>query len=156
MHSRAPRLYRLPHHSAEEWPDHVEVPSHTINFALDKIASGARIGECQFYGEPNFSSTREYPSVAWMVKRRVYRLRVSRLVLMLALDRPLLPGILALHSCNCSRCVSVAHLREGSNADNRADRVQLEADLRAGRVVPFVSPRDRATTFHRPRLATAA
>lgn len=153
MPSNVPRLYRLPHHSAEDYPDHIEVPAHTIRFALDKIASGGRIGDCRFYGKPNFTTADGYPAVYWMVKRRRFRLSVSRLVLIIALDRPMLPGMLALHSCNCSRCVNKEHIREGSPADNSADRMKLVADLRAGRVVPFASPRDR--DGFRPRLIAA-
>ena len=155
MRSNVPLRYRLPHHHADDWPDHIEVPAHTIRFALDKIASGGRIGDCRFYGKPNFTTADDYPAVYWMVKRRRFRLRVSRLVLMLSLDRPIPPGTLALHSCNCARCVNVDHIREGSHADNMQDRMKLVADLRAGRVVPFASPRDRAATFHRPRLIAA-
>jgi hypothetical protein len=45
-----------------------------------------------------------------------------RLSLAMALGRELAPGMYACHGCRSKNCVNPAHLREGTHADNMADR----------------------------------
>lgn len=150
--SNVPLRYRLPHHHADDYPDTIPIPARTMDAVLKRIITS---DGCHLYNGELCGRSVRYPMLTWRVQRRRYTMQVSRLVLTIALDRPIHPGMLALHNCNNSHCCRPDHIREGTYADNAADRMKLVADLRAGRVVPFVSPRDRATTFTRPRLAAA-
>ena len=47
---------------------------------------------------------------------------VTRAVLEAKLGRPILPKLMALHTCNNPACVAAAHLYEGTGRDNAKDR----------------------------------
>jgi hypothetical protein len=55
-----------------------------------------------------------YPRISFHCKTR----RLTRLVLEAKLNRPMLPGMYALHSCDRPRCVNPSHLREGTQSEN--------------------------------------
>lgn len=48
--------------------------------------------------------------------------RLTRYVLAQKLGRPLLPGMMALHTCDNPSCVEEEHLYEGTQSDNMRDR----------------------------------
>ena len=153
MHSNAPRLYRLTHHSADDWPDHIEVPDRKLTYVSHHVTK-REPDECWLYNNGRCNPTLGYPVIEWRIHKRRHTMMASRLVLTIALDRPIRPGMYALHRCNNSLCCNPGHIYEGTHRDNRHDRMKLISDLRAGNVVPFASAWDRASYPH--RLATAA
>lgn len=62
----------------------------------------------------------EYPDIWFDGKGH----RVNRLMLEAKLGRPLLPGMMSLHTCDNPRCVSEDHLYEGTHQDNVDDMVR--------------------------------
>ena len=56
-----------------------------------------------------------------IIKRQRRTWMVTRLVLEAKLGRPLLPGMLACHTCDVPLCVREDHLFEGTNQDNQID-----------------------------------
>lgn len=151
MPNPTPIPYRLPHHSAADWPDHVEVPARTLAYVDQHVR---RCGDDACWPYHSWTtSTVQYSSTCWQIKRKRFKIQISRLVLIQHLDRPIRPGMYALHRCNNSQCCNPNHIYEGTQIQNRQDRVKLISDLRAGNVVPFASPQDRAS--YSPRRAAA-
>jgi hypothetical protein len=63
-----------------------------------------------------------------------------RRALELALGRELLPGMVAMHSCDNPPCCNPLHLSEGTKADNAADMVAKGRAPRGRRPNPIVHP----------------
>ena len=57
-------------------------------------------------------------------------IRVTRYVLTEKLNRSILPGMEALHSCDNPSCVAQAHLREGTHKQNMQDMVDRQRQSR--------------------------
>jgi hypothetical protein len=59
---------------------------------------------------------------------------VSRVVLALAIGRPIRDGFQVMHSCDNPSCVNIAHLSEGTTQDNAADMVAKRRQATCDRV----------------------
>ena len=62
----------------------------------------------------------DYPAVGIDKKKK----RVHQLLLTEKLERPITPGLCALHTCDNKLCVNQDHIYEGTHAQNRADAVR--------------------------------
>ena len=75
---------------------------------------------------------------------------IHRFVLEEKLGRPIKPGYVAMHTCDTPWCIFEGHLREGTRADNNADRdakgrqVCLRGDAHPSRTRPETRPRGDA------------
>ena len=56
--------------------------------------------------------------------------KVHRLALERKLGRPIQPGLLACHHCDCTSCVNSEHLYEGTISDNLRDLWKRDAEYR--------------------------
>jgi hypothetical protein len=86
--------------------------------------------------KPNENGCHIYPSkspIGWYrrVKIGSKEFRAHRISLERKLDRPLLPGYFALHTCDNPPCVNPDHLYEGTKQDNNIDIKTRRPGLRS-------------------------
>lgn len=119
--------FRLPWHSEEQYPGSVPIPPHVIKLFYSRVRR-SHVGNCWPYIPRNSPlGPRKYRMMRWRVKGRVYVLPAHRLALMLRLNRPPGPKMMACHACNNAKCCNPWHVYEGTAQDNADDRKRYAA-----------------------------